>query len=71
VDVEVSYDKEGKPKIGKKNFSWEGVNPVVNSIGGVGVNNPERMEIGAKRGSLEEISRARTSSTSLNLGSTV
>jgi len=49
VDVEVSYDKEGKPKIGKKNFSWEGVNPVVNSIGGVGVNNPERMEIGAKK----------------------
>ena len=49
MDIEVSHNKEGKPKIGKKNFWWDGVNPVVNSIGGVGVNNPERMETGAKK----------------------
>ena len=49
MDVEVSHNKEGKPKIGKKNFWWDGVNPVVNSVGGVGVNNPESVETGAKK----------------------
>ena len=57
VYVKVSHNQEGKPKIRKKNFRWDGVNPVVHSVGGVGVNNPEGVESGAKmsliRGDIE------------------
>ena len=49
MDVEVSYDQEGEHKIGKKNFWWDGVDPVVHSISRIGVNDPERMETGAKK----------------------
>ena len=49
MDVEVTDNQEGKPKIAEKNFWWDGVDPVVNSIGGVGVNNPEEVETLAKR----------------------
>jgi len=49
VHVEVPYNEEGKPKVRKKNFWGDGVNPVVNSIGGVGVDDSERMETGAKK----------------------
>jgi len=49
VDVEVSHNQEGEPKIGEKNIWWDGVNPVVNSVGGVGIDNPEGVEGGAKK----------------------
>jgi len=49
VGVEVSHDQEGKHKIWEKNFWLDGVNPVVSSIGGIGVNNPEGVENGAKK----------------------
>jgi len=49
VDVEVSHDQEGKPKVGKKNFRLDGVDPVVHSIGRIGINNPEGVETGAKK----------------------
>jgi len=49
VDVEVSHNQEGKPKIGEKNFCWDGGNPVVSSVAGVGVNNLEGVEIIAKK----------------------
>ena len=49
MDVEVPHNQEGEPKSGEKNFWWHGVNPVVNSIGGVGVNKAKRVE-----GSAEE-----------------
>jgi len=47
--VEVSHNQEGERKIGKKNVWWDGVNPVVNSVSGVGINNPEGVVGGAKK----------------------
>jgi len=49
VDVEVRQNQEGEPKIGEKDFWWDGVDPVVNSVGGLGVNNPKGVESGAKK----------------------
>ena len=49
MDVEVSHDQEGKPKVGKKNFWLDRVDPMVHRIGRIGINNPEGVEIGAKR----------------------
>jgi len=49
VGVGVPHNKEGKPKIRKKNFWGDGVNPVVNSVGGVRIDNPEGVETGAKK----------------------
>jgi len=49
VDVEVPHNQEGEPKIGKKNFWWKGVNPEINSVCGVGVNNPKGVEGSAKK----------------------
>ena len=50
MHVEVSHKQERKPKVGEENLWWDGVDPVVNSIGGVGVNNPEGVETGTKEG---------------------
>ena len=49
MDVEVSYDQEGEPKIGKKNFWWDRVDPVVHSISRIGVNDSEGVQTGAKK----------------------
>ena len=48
MDVEVPYHQEEEPEIGEKNFWLDGINSVVNSVGGVGVKNPEGVEGGAK-----------------------
>ena len=49
VDVEVPYNQEGETKIGEKSFRWKGVNPVVDSVAGVGINNPQGVEGGAQK----------------------
>jgi len=49
VDVEVPYDQEGEPKVGKEDFWRDRVDPVVDGVGGVGVNNPEGVETGANQ----------------------
>jgi len=49
VYVEVPHNEEAEPKIGEQDFWWDGVNPVVNSVRGVGVNNPEGVEGSAKK----------------------
>jgi len=49
VDVEVSHDQEGKPKVRKKDFWLDRVDPMLHSIGRIGINNPEGVEIGAKK----------------------
>jgi len=49
VDVEVPNNKEGEPKVWEKNLWWDGVDPMINSIGGVDVNNPKGVEVSAKK----------------------
>jgi len=41
--------RRGNPRSGKRTLCGDGVNPVVNCVGGVGVDNPERVETGAKK----------------------
>jgi len=49
VYVEVTHNEEGEPKVGEKNFWYDGVDSVVNSIGRVGFDNPKGVEISAKK----------------------
>jgi len=49
VDVEISQHKEGKPKIREEVFWCHRVDSVVDGVGGVGIDNPERVEGGAKK----------------------
>ena len=49
MDVEVPHYVEGEPMVRKKNFWWDRVDPMMDRIGGVGVNNPEGVEVRAKK----------------------
>jgi len=49
VDIEVSYNQEGEPKIRKKNFQLDRVDPMVDPVGAVGVDDSEGVKTGAKK----------------------
>ena len=49
MDVEVSYYQEGEPKIRKKKFQLDRVDPMVDRVGGVGVDDSEGLKTGAKK----------------------
>jgi len=51
--VEISHNQEGEPEIAEKNGWWDRVNPVVNSVGEVGVNYPKRVEGSAEKRFIE------------------
>jgi len=49
MNVEVHYYQEPELKIWKKSLWLDGVDPMVNSVGGVGVDDSEGVKVGAEK----------------------
>jgi len=49
VDVDVPYYEEAELKIWEKSFRLDGVDPVVNTVGGVSIDDSEEVKMRAKK----------------------